>query len=85
MDALGQWLEECCEGDHTSIVPVSDLYANYQLWSSQNHGYTMKAARFGRELSERGFESDRQGKARKRRIKGLRLAQWGFEEPGGGQ
>lgn len=86
MDALGQWLEERCEVDHTSIIPVGDLYADYAQWSSRNHGYTMKAARFGRELSDRGFESERQGKARQRCIKGIRLVLVGFfEEPGGGQ
>jgi putative DNA primase/helicase len=74
MDWLGQWIEEHCERDPTAIVPTSVLHSNYAQWSLENHGYTMKAPRFGRELSDRGFEKRKQGKDGVRCIVGLKLA-----------
>jgi putative DNA primase/helicase len=74
MDFLRQWIEERCERDPAAIVPTSVLHSNYVQWSSENHGYTMRAARFGRELSDRGFEGRKQGRVGVRCIVGLKLA-----------
>jgi putative DNA primase/helicase len=55
MDVIGQWIEERCLLEVGAKVPTSVLHADYQRWATEEVGWFMSTARFGRELSDRGF------------------------------
>lgn len=81
MDALGQWIEESCEIDRAIETPTNTLYADYRRWCGQEGMFTMSGAKFGREMTARGFIRVRGGGGQKR-FRGLRLS-GGGEAVGG--
>jgi putative DNA primase/helicase len=74
-DIIASFIEENCEVDSSYKEPAGKLYTAYKRWCDENGEYAMTNTRFGRELSDRGYQVTRtmSGKVRN----GLQLA---FEE-----
>lgn len=56
MDALGQFLEDCCESDPQFVVSAGKLYERYAQWASdagEKRAWTKTM--LGRKLHERGY------------------------------
>jgi len=76
-DTLAPFFEECCETDADAWTPFRDLYRAYTDWAKragEEKPWSKRA--FAAALDERGFECDRENKARPRR--GIRVM---FREP----
>jgi putative DNA primase/helicase len=72
-DTLAPFFEECCETYTDAWTPFRDLYRAYTDWARSAGDEKPSSARaFTAALDERGFECDREKKARPRR--GIRLA-----------
>ena len=56
MDALVEFLEECCIRDETAKVATGVLYHAYKNWCEDNDETAFKKNTFARCLGERGFE-----------------------------
>lgn len=63
MDTIGQWLEECCEGEEGVITTVKSLYSSYSEWCRECGHATMSSNRLGRVLTERGYRADKNPQA----------------------
>jgi len=72
MDVIGQWINECCEGDPNATVVTADAYSNYAKWAEDEVGWVIKKLTFRRHLSDRGFGAVK-GSHGKRMIRGFRL------------
>lgn len=70
-DIIATFISECCDIDRTAEVAGGTLYTAYKRWAEDNGEFVMSNTRFGRELTDRGFEThhSRTGKVRR----GLRL------------
>ena len=71
-DIIATFISECCEVGPGYQVPGASIYNAYKRWSEENGERTWTNTKFGRDLSDRGFESKHtmNGKVRQ----GLRLA-----------
>lgn len=71
-DIIAAFIDENCEVDPNYQEPSGKLYTAYKRWCDENGEYAMTNTRFGRELTDRGYQVSRTmtGKVRK----GLRLA-----------
>jgi putative DNA primase/helicase len=72
MDVVGQWLEERCVRDHGASTSTSSAYYDYKYWADDEIGWTLSKMRWRRNLSDRGFKSNKSTHGQ-RVIKGLRL------------
>jgi P4 family phage/plasmid primase-like protien len=70
-DALGRWVAECCEKSPNFIEPTAALFASWKAWAEAGGEFVGTIRRFSDGLTNRGFEKDRGGSAR--RIRGLQL------------
>lgn len=64
MDALGQFLDDCCEIDDRAIVTAKSLFERWKAWQIEMGEKEMSQKRLGMKLAERGFISDRSDKTR---------------------
>ncbi len=67
MDLIGRFLADCCEVNPTAEVEAATLWSAFCTWAEANHERTGTQTTFGRQLTERGFDTTRQAKVRKRR------------------
>jgi phage/plasmid-associated DNA primase len=72
MDTVGQWIEERCLLDQGATVPTSALHMDYKGWAANEIGFELSPARFGRDLTDRGFNKIK-GTGGRRLTRGLRL------------
>jgi putative DNA primase/helicase len=63
-DALGQWIEECCEKDPLCWQGSSELFASWKDWAARTGELARTQRRFVQALESRGFEVQRKAKAR---------------------
>jgi P4 family phage/plasmid primase-like protien len=70
-DALGRWLADCCERGPAYLEPTAALFASWKAWAEAGGEYVGSTKRFSDNLTNRGFERDRDGGARC--FRGLRL------------
>jgi len=70
-DALGQWLEECCEQDPACWEGSSTLFSSWKPWADGKRETVGSQRRFVQALESKGFEVKRKSKARG--FSGLRL------------
>lgn len=73
-DALIGFLDDCCVQEHKATVPVADLRHQYERWCHEEGIEPVKANLFGRMLTDRGFEGDKDHASTRIR-RGLRLRQ----------
>lgn len=59
MDAVSDFIDECCLVDDQCRVPKSDLYATYEAWCSKNGEEKLSKRTFGTVMSERGFKDSK--------------------------
>lgn len=71
MDALGRFLDDCCIVEAKCTTPATPLFELYTTWCKLNGEEPMTQTKFGRQLGERGFESDREEKTRRSCWKGI--------------
>jgi putative DNA primase/helicase len=62
-DTLAAWLDACCILSPTATARAGQLYKNYRAWAEENGERPMTGHKFGRTLTERGFDKykDRAG------------------------
>ena len=70
-DALGHWLEECCEKDPQCWEGSSALFASWKEWATRAGELAQSQRRFVQALESKGFHAERKAKARG--FAGLRL------------
>lgn len=61
MDSVGQFLDECCAVERNAIEPASRLYNCYRLHANDNGHVPVSGTMFGRQLTARGFPSEKRG------------------------
>lgn len=71
-DALGQWMEECCERTDGGAYDSRDLWESYSKWCDSNGEHPWSRRTWANALTERGFPTKR-GSAGKRMFSGLTL------------
>jgi putative DNA primase/helicase len=81
MDVLAAFLEDRCVVDPNATVGATPLWNAYQEWCRETGEYAGTQTAFGRRLRERGFESGRHPKNRKKEWRGIGLLYPG--DPGG--
>lgn len=69
-DALGQWLEECCERKGTTDSAI--LFENYRRWCEKNGEHAWSRRAWANAMVERGF-LPRKGSGGVRRLDGVGL------------
>lgn len=56
-DAIGRWIEECCETGRPSLSAGStELFASWKTWAEANGEYAGSKKRFSEKLSARNYE-----------------------------
>ncbi len=70
-DALGRWLEECCERGAAYSETAAALFAAWKSWADASGEYAGSKKRFSENLTSRGFDPYRDRSARG--FRGLRL------------
>jgi len=73
MDALAQFIADCCIVDPSARVLNKELYAAYISWCQENGEEPLGQRSLGRSLSERGFTPIRLGRKGERGWAGIRL------------
>ena len=58
-DPLGTFIEDCCILGENVRAQAGPLYDAYREWAKQNGQDTMNSTRFGRSMTERGFDKVR--------------------------
>jgi putative DNA primase/helicase len=62
MDVIGTFITECCvDGDRLTAYATA-LYETYRQWADANGEYVASQKKFGSQLRDRGYRSDRCGK-----------------------
>ena len=74
MDIVGQWITEECIVEEGAKCTASDLYESYKTFAEAEHGWCMSKAKFGRTLSDRGFQ-ERKGTGGMRMRGGIKLTE----------
>jgi putative DNA primase/helicase len=64
MDALGRFLDDCCEITPNGRVAAGVLFNRYEYWAQANGEEPLKQNSLGRRLTERGFAQARSRDAR---------------------
>jgi P4 family phage/plasmid primase-like protien len=70
-DALGRWIEECCERIANHVETTAALFASWRAWAEANGEYVGSVRRFSDSLLNRNFVRDRERTARA--FRGLRV------------
>jgi P4 family phage/plasmid primase-like protien len=70
-DALGRWLDECCERGSAYSETTSILFAAWKGWAEASGEFVGSKKRFSENLASRGFDPYRDHSARG--FRGLRL------------
>jgi len=70
-DALGRWIEECCERIANHVETTAALFASWRAWAEANGEYVGSVRRFSDSLLNRNFARDRERTARA--FRGLRV------------
>lgn len=70
-DALGAWLEECCELDVSSWELSGSLFTSWKVWAEKAGEYAGTAKKLSQQLQARGFEPIR--KSTGRGLGGIRI------------
>jgi phage/plasmid-associated DNA primase len=73
MDALAQFIADCCIVDPSASVLNKELYAAYISWCQENGEEPLRQRSLGRSLSERGFTPIKLGRKSERGWSGIRL------------
>ena len=60
-DLIGAFLDECCQTGPNERERAGTLYRVYRNWCDQHGEKTVNQTRFGKALSERGFEREKAG------------------------
>ena len=55
-DALGLWLEQCCDVGESLVSSLSDLFGCWKRWASAREEYVGTTKRFCQTMEKRGFE-----------------------------
>jgi putative DNA primase/helicase len=55
MDAVGEFIKDCCEVDSAAKTPFKDLFAAYIIWCDENIYGRPERNDFARELTQKGF------------------------------
>ena len=58
-DALGRWIEECCERGSQHSEATAALYASWKAWAEASGEFVGSIKRFSQTLSARGFSPHR--------------------------
>jgi putative DNA primase/helicase len=64
MDIVARFLDECCERDSGQRAVFSDLFAAFRDWCRQCGESPISETAFGKRLSKKGFEKDRNAQTR---------------------
>ena len=72
-DALGRWLEECCDLGPNRTVTSADLFAAWKLWAEANGEFAGGQRRFSDLMLARGFDKWRDPETDRRGLRGLAL------------
>jgi putative DNA primase/helicase len=64
MDILAVFISECCETGDDQRTYASDLYKAYKLWCDDTGERPETQTKFGRRLTEKGYENGGKGGAR---------------------
>lgn len=56
-DRIADFLEDCCDVGPEHHVKAADLYLAYKKWAESGGEFVQSQTRFGRSMSERGFET----------------------------
>jgi putative DNA primase/helicase len=71
-DAIGNWIEECCEVAPICLQKKSELYKSWQAWADANGEFAGSQKAMTTELEKRGFMPDRDS-AGQRIFRGIAL------------
>jgi len=72
-DLLGAFFEDECFVGGAAVAGATHLYNRYKTWCEETGERCETQTRFGRQLSERGFESDRDPSTRRKTWRGIGL------------
>jgi hypothetical protein len=64
MDQLAAFIADCCEARPHHRAYASDLYKSYKLWCEETGERRETQTKFGRRLTEKGYENGGKGGAR---------------------
>lgn len=64
MDAIANFLAECCIVNPLAKVPVATLYRAYTEWAQENGEWVLSQRELGTRLKERGFSQRKANKGR---------------------
>lgn len=67
-DTLAEFLEDCCNVAPGYDCPSTEIYAVYRGWSERDGEEPMSKNLFGRMLTERGFEQDKDANGQRVRV-----------------
>ena len=56
MDALSNFIKECCEEKNGATIPLKTLYSAYKVYCEDNDDYPLGKRNFSASLEERGFK-----------------------------
>jgi putative DNA primase/helicase len=73
MDALAEFLNDCCYVDSNSKITSKELYAAYTTWCEDNGEDPLKQRSFALRLKDKGFKQVRIGSNGTRGWKDLSL------------
>lgn len=62
MDVIGQWLGDCTIGGVDLKMRAIDGYGSYQAWCTRTGTHPMKMTAWGRRLTDRSIQKERDGK-----------------------
>jgi len=54
-DALGRWLEECCDRNPSATTTTNELFGSWKTWSERGGEYTGTLRKFSEDVAKRGF------------------------------
>jgi len=54
-DALGRWLEECCDRNSSATTTTNELFGSWKIWSERGGEYTGTLRKFSEDVAKRGF------------------------------
>lgn len=63
-DAVGRWIEDCCEIDSSAFSPSKWLFESWKSWADEYGEYRGTSRRLSEQLIAKKFEACRQNKVR---------------------
>lgn len=58
-DVLRTWINETCVVGEDKFCGATDLYTAYKGWAEENIGWTFSQTKFGRRLTDMGYQKDK--------------------------